>query len=380
MTTVRDVVFTFSTETLADAAARGLARPPERMLQTLAHSERVGRLLVVDAPRWFPVRLRRPRSPWPPGLGVPRPHLRPVRLARHEPVDPDDVRAEVHRRDATIERAARRAGLHAPAVVSFDPLFAGFAPLDWAGPVTYYGRDDWATFPPRAPWWPAYEQAYEALRTRDRAVLTVSAPLLERIAPTGPGAVVPNGIDPDEWRVRGRPPAVSASLPRPIHAYVGTVDDRIDESLLTRLVEGPGTVLLVGPCRDATRAARLTALGAVLHTAADRAELAAIVQHADTGLIPHTRTELTQAMSPLKLYEYRAAGLPVVAVDLPPIVAEAADDDGIVLSGHDPDEFAAAADRAVARGRDAESARLAYIDEASWAGRHRVALDIALRP
>lgn len=380
MSEPRDVVFTFSTETLADAAARGLARPPERMLQTLARSDRVGRLLVVDAPRWWPARIRRGATPWPSALGPPRPHLRPTRWRRREATTPDDVRREVVRRDATIRAASQRAGLDRPAIVSFDPLLAGFAPFEWAGPVTYYGRDDWSTFPPRRAWWPAYDAAYAALRTRERGVLTISQPLLDRIAPTGPAAVIPNGIDPDEWTTPGPVPTVLAALPRPIHTYVGTVDERIDETLLPALGAGTGTLLLVGPCRDDERRRRLEQAGAVLHVAADRAELAAIVSHSDVGLIPHTRTELTEAMSPLKLYEYRAAGLPVATVDLPPIAAEAATDPAIVLAPPGPDGFAAAATAAVERGRDAEADRLAYVAAASWAGRHRAALEIALRP
>lgn len=376
----RDVVFTFSTETLADAAARGLARPPERMLQTLVRSERVARVLVVDAPRWWPARLRRGPTRWPEQLGPRRPHLRPVRWRRREAVTPDDVAREVVRRDAGIRAAADRAGLRRPAVVSFDPLLAGLAPFDWAGPVTYYGRDDWSTFPPRRAWWPAYEAAYAGLRERGRGVLTISRPLLDRIAPTGPAAVIPNGIDPEEWIEPGPEPAVLASLCRPIHTYVGTVDDRVDESLLSELADSEGTVLLVGPCRDAARRRRLETLGAVLHVAADRRELAAIVSHSDVGLIPHTRTALTVAMSPLKLYEYRAAGLPVTAVDLPPIAAEAATDPAIELSGPGAAGFAAAARRAAARGRDDETTRLATIEATSWTGRHRAALDIALRP
>ncbi len=38
---------------------------------------------------------------------------------------------------------------------------------------------------------------------------------------------------------------------------------------------------------------------------------------ADAGLIPYARNELTNSIFPMKVYEYLAAGLPVVATPLP---------------------------------------------------------------
>src|SRR5262249_14781483 len=44
-----------------------------------------------------------------------------------------------------------------------------------------------------------------------------------------------------------------------------------------------------------------------------------LIRSADVGLIPHVESPLTRAMSPLKLYEYLAGGLPVAATDLEPM-------------------------------------------------------------
>jgi len=374
-----DVVFTYSLETLDDSRARGFARPPGRMLQTLLRSSRVGRVLVVDAERSILSLARHGRSPWPEGLGAPRPHLRPWRWRRLGPTEPASATEHANRTDAMIAKAVVRHDLDHPALITFDPLLAGLASADWARSVTYYGRDDWASYPPREPWWPAYEAAYAGLRSTERAVLAISHPLIEKIAPTGPSAVVPNGIDPEEWRNPSAPPAWFAALPRPILTYVGTVDDRVDEALIAQLAGLEGSVALIGPCPDSDRRARLVALGATLGAAASRAEVAAIVHHSDVGLIPHTRSSLTAAMSPLKLYEYRAAGLPVASVDLPPIAAEAAEDSRIILSEDRAGGFAESARAALATGRDDEHDRGHYIDRTSWAGRHEAALDIIFR-
>lgn len=379
MTDRRDVIFTFSTETLSDAVHRGLARPPDRMLQTLARSSRVGHLMVVDAERWLPALLRRGRTTWPSVLGPTRHHIRPWRLGRGEPSAVDDVIRAVNARADRLRKAAARKGFSSPSIVTFDPLLAGLADFEWARSVTYYGRDDWAKFPPREAWWPAYEEAYAGLRQRQRGVLAISAPLLERIDPTGPAAVIPNGIEPAEWRCPQTVPGWFETIRRPVQTYVGTVDDRVDETILLRLAAEPGTVLLMGPCPDPARQRRLAEHRLILRLADSREELAAVVYASDVGLIPHVRNDLTTAMSPLKLYEYRAAGLPVATVDLPPVTSEARHDPRIVVGADGPDGFAAAVGNALAIGRDNETDRLEYVEASSWASRHKQALDIALR-
>ena len=46
-------------------------------------------------------------------------------------------------------------------------------------------------------------------------------------------------------------------------------------------------------------------------------QVADYVRAFDLGLLPYRRTQETYHASPLKLYEYLAAGLPVVAADVP---------------------------------------------------------------
>ncbi len=47
------------------------------------------------------------------------------------------------------------------------------------------------------------------------------------------------------------------------------------------------------------------------------AQLPAVLRAADAGLIPYARNALTESVFPMKVYEYLAAGLPVVATPLP---------------------------------------------------------------
>ena len=67
------------------------------------------------------------------------------------------------------------------------------------------------------------------------------------------------------------------------------------------------------------------------------------------GLIPHVRTPLTEAMSPLKLYEYLAAGRPILVLgdqtEAARIVSEAGA--GFAAPAGDPEAIASALRRLV---------------------------------
>ena len=110
-----------------------------------------------------------------------------------------------------------------------------------------------------------------------------------------------------------------------------------------------------------------------IHAPLERAGLAELIRTADVGLIPHRRTALTEAMSPLKLYEYLAGGLPVAATDLAPMRGI---DARVRLVGEGGD-FAGAVGQALALGRAAEDEREAFVRANSWRSRHDSLLELA---
>jgi glycosyltransferase involved in cell wall biosynthesis len=111
-----------------------------------------------------------------------------------------------------------------------------------------------------------------------------------------------------------------------------------------------------------------------MHPPVAREQIRALIGAADVGLIPHVSSPLTRAMSPLKLYEYLAGGLPVVATDLQPMrgVGEGVE---LIEPGGD---YAEGVRSALARGRAGEHERNAFIAEHSWASRQEALLDLAL--
>ena len=137
-------------------------------------------------------------------------------------------------------------------MITAHPFVAAFAALDWAGPVTLFATDDWPAHPAYERWRPAYEAAYERVSERGLRLCAVTAAIVERIAPRGPAAVVPNAVDPAEWLQPGPPPGWMAELPGPRFLYVGTLDSRLDVEAVRAVARAwpQGSVVLVGPIAD----------------------------------------------------------------------------------------------------------------------------------
>ena len=374
-----DIVFTFSYLSWEAAQRRGFFGTEDRLARGLLEHERVGRVLIADLPRSAPLRLVRDcmaRGARFPASERAR-HVRPIRLRRSDPTRIAPLARTVVAYERALARAAARMGLTAPVVITSHPVVAGLADFAWAAQTVFFVTDDWLAYEPCRRWWPAYEESFRWVRARRRPVCAVSEAALCRIGPTGPTAIVPNGVEPSEWLDAAARPTNTGGARRPVALYVGGLDTRLDIDALSTAAHALPEVhfRLVGPMLDPNHLAPLRALANVeLAPAMPRAQLIALMRTADVGLIPHRELALTRAMSPLKLYEYLAAGLPVVATDLPPIrgvhprVA-------VVPPG------APLADTIVAtlaRGCLPEPERRAFIERNSWRARHDALLAFAL--
>ena len=146
------------------------------------------------------------------------------------------------------------------------------------------------------------------------------------------------------------------------------VASKVDFDLLERLsAELPdATVLLVGPADGAERE-RLLRLDArpnvrwVGHR--PYGELPRYVAAFDVALIPYVENDYTRSCFPLKLFEYLAAGKPVVAAGLPELRGMEPD---VVVAG-EPQEFFAAVRAALElRGETDVARRAALASENTW--------------
>jgi glycosyltransferase involved in cell wall biosynthesis len=149
-------------------------------------------------------------------------------------------------------------------------------------------------------------------------------------------------------------PALEA-LPEPRLIFVGAITaTKLDVDLLARLARNrpDWSLALVGSIGLGDPSTDIGGLAALpnVHVLGPRpqAELPSVLRGADVGLIPYLENQLTASIFPMKVYEYLAAGLPVVSTPLPALrdVTEIACAGGAAemearieaaLSGDDPD-------------------------------------------
>jgi glycosyltransferase involved in cell wall biosynthesis len=151
-------------------------------------------------------------------------------------------------------------------------------------------------------------------------------------------------------------------IPRPRIVYVGSLEYWVDYELLygTAKLRPEYNFVLVGPppLKLSSQYGKLKEQGNIhLLGAISPSEIPSLLKSADAALIPFRLNSLTHNVSPLKLYEYLAAGLPVVSTPLEEVRACEAP----VIFADSTHDFAKGLDNALALGKN----RSEFIDFAS---------------
>lgn len=168
-------------------------------------------------------------------------------------------------------------------------------------------------------------------------------------------------------------------VPRPVLGFAGNfLPTKVDFELLDRLARARPdyTLLLVGPSRPGAeeQLARLETLPNVRWVGAKPyGELPRYVAAFDVALIPYLVNGYTESCFPLKLYEYLAAGKPVVASGVPALGGMEPD----VVLAEEHDAFIAAVDAALEhRSEDGVSRRMAVAARNTWESRTEKLLEL----
>jgi teichuronic acid biosynthesis glycosyltransferase TuaH len=217
-------------------------------------------------------------------------------------------------------------------------------------------------------------RAQQRLASLADAVVCVSPTLVESWRARGFDPVlVPNGCDVERLRnVHDLPVPDDITLPPPIVGYTGLLADRIDFDLLRGIAERGHSLLLVGGVRHGFDLASIGDLIARTNVQwighRSYAQLPAYLGAMSVGVVPYADIAFNRASFPLKMLEYLAAGLAVVATDLPS--ARWLDSD-LVRIARDRHAFAAEVEVALSSSGDVDerNRRVQFAAEHSWAKR-----------
>lgn len=208
----------------------------------------------------------------------------------------------------------------------------------------------------------------EALLARIGATVATARALVDLKRPrSGRSHYLPQGVNYDHFATRRPVPREIAALPRPIIGFAGGVGAALDFEIVRRLSEAfpAASVVLVGPIASDPPGIRRPNVHLLGPRPYD--ELPSYVQAFDVGTIPYLLNAHTVSVDPLKLLEYLAAGIPVVATDLAEVRKYA---DAIAI-GAEPDAFIAAVRRQLEAPTGSREARQALARAHRWEARAR---------
>jgi glycosyltransferase involved in cell wall biosynthesis len=132
--------------------------------------------------------------------------------------------------------------------------------------------------------------------------------------------VIPNGIPEFFFKSPSADPDPIDQIPHPRIGYLGNVFSLLDYAMLHEIcVRRPEwQMIFVGPIQKESLVRALRELpNAHFVGRRPHERLPSILSRFDIGLMPFLVNDFTNPLTPLKLFEYMGAGVPVVSTDLP---------------------------------------------------------------
>lgn len=215
----------------------------------------------------------------------------------------------------TLEEVRQRLGR--PVVLTTVPNSCDYVDAIGSERIVYYCVDDFSE-------WPGLDKSLvlemeEKLIEKADVFVASSPELRERLAGYGkPAHLLTHGVDVEHFASDA--PAVLpalADVPQPRIGYFGLFDDRSDKELVESLARRLPRVSVVVTGSVETNVDRLRQLRNVHFTGrVPYAELPSLIKGLDLLFIPYRVDGLSKSLSPLKLKEYLATGLPVVSTPI----------------------------------------------------------------
>src|SRR5262249_12126399 len=181
-------------------------------------------------------------------------------------------------------------------------------------------------------------------------VLTVARPLQDQASAVRADAIyLPNGVDYEHFSAEVPAPAGDSEVAgllasrKRAAGYYGALAEWFDYEMLDAVAarREDWNFLIIGPSLDSSAKQRGRSLRRHKNVywigPRPYQELPAYLRLFDIALIPFQVNDITQATSPLKLYEYLAAGKPVLSTPMPeceriPVVKVVRDADELIAN------------------------------------------------
>jgi glycosyltransferase involved in cell wall biosynthesis len=224
----------------------------------------------------------------------------------------------------SLRRACRKLGFQKPITWTFVPSSADVAGSLGEKLLIYHCVDEFSKFTGTDE--AAILEMERDLMEKADMVVVSSSRLYETKRRYNPNTfLVTHGVDVAHFRNACRQeitaPADCAELKGPVIGFFGLVADWVDLEVVRYLAASrpQWSLLLIGEVQTDTSALRELSNVHILGRR-NYASLPAYCKAFDVAILPFVVNELTVASNPLKLREYLAAGLPVVATPLPEVV------------------------------------------------------------
>lgn len=163
---------------------------------------------------------------------------------------------------------------------------------------------------------------YPAIIARADLIFATARSIFERLSASHPHVyLVPNGVDFEHFAARQHSRPSDLPNGRPIIGYSGAIAPWLDWDLLDYVFRYNPDLLFVFIGTLYEMDFPLKQRNSVYLGLKPYSTLPAYLQHFHVGLIPFRITEMTKGCNPIKLYEYYAAGLPVLGTPLPELLS-----------------------------------------------------------